>query len=124
MPHGRLSFESWDVEAGGNVGFLFQPISKLRIGLTYQSPVDFTFGFNPHTSGLGPGLQAALKKSGAIGAKLNLRVTEPQQMMASALYQLTPTLAVMVNLGWQNWSQFGQTTLGFSPPIRGVWQLI
>jgi Outer membrane protein transport protein (OMPP1/FadL/TodX) len=59
-------------------------------------------------------LQAALKKSGAIGAKLNLGVTEPQQMMASALYQLTPALAVMGDLGWQNWSAFGQTTLGIS----------
>ena len=92
VPDGRLSFESWDVEAGGNVDFLLQPISKLRIGLTYQSPINFTFGFNPHTSGLGPGLQVALRKSGLLGTKVNLGVTEPQQMMASVLYQLTRAL--------------------------------
>ncbi|MGH7906065.1 MAG: OmpP1/FadL family transporter [Candidatus Binataceae bacterium] len=114
LQDGRLSFESWDVEAGGNVGFLLQPTDRLRIGLTYQSPINFTFGFNPHTSGLGPGLRAALRKSGLAGAKVNLGVTEPQQMMASVLYQLTSALALMADLGWQNWSEFGQTTLGIS----------
>ena len=35
-------------------------------------------------------------------------------MMASGLYQLTSALALLGNIGWQNWSQFGQTTLGIS----------
>jgi long-chain fatty acid transport protein len=41
-------------------------------------------------------------------------MTEPQQMKASALYQLTPALALMGNIGWQDWSLFGQATLGIS----------
>ncbi len=111
---GGLSIESWDEAFGGNVGILVQPISKLRIGLTYQSPVDFKFGFHPFLTGLGPGLTAALKKSGLLGAKVNLGQTEPQQFMASGLYQLTSNFALMGNIGWQDWSQFGQTTLGIS----------
>ncbi|MGO9603191.1 MAG: OmpP1/FadL family transporter [Candidatus Binataceae bacterium] len=111
---GGLAIESWDEAFGGNIGFLLQPTSKLRIGLTYNSPVDFKFGFHPDITNLGPGLRAALKQSGLLGAKVNLGMTEPQQMMASALYQLTPALALMGNIGWQNWSQFGQTTLGIS----------
>jgi long-chain fatty acid transport protein len=114
IPDGGLSLESWSVSAGGNAGILIQPNEKIRFGLTYTSPVDFTFGFNPHTTGLGPGLEAALRKSGAIGAKLNLDMTEPQQMMSSVLYQLTPKFALMGDLGWQNWSAFGQTVLGIS----------
>ncbi|MGH7933659.1 MAG: OmpP1/FadL family transporter [Candidatus Binataceae bacterium] len=114
FPDGGLQIESWDEAFGGNVGFLLEPAANLRIGLTYQSPVDFKFGFHPHTTGLGPGLRAALRKSGLLGAKVNLGMTEPQQMMASALYQLTPALALMGNIGWQNWSQFGQTVLGIS----------
>jgi long-chain fatty acid transport protein len=86
----------------------------LKLGLTYQSPVDFKFGFHPYTSNLGPGIRAALTKSGLLGAKVNREMTEPQQFMASALYQLTPVLALMGNIGWQDWSQFGQTTLGIS----------
>jgi len=114
VPDGGLEIESWDEAFGGNVGFLITPLSKLRLGLTYASPVDFKFGFRPHTTGLGPGLEAGLEKSGALGAKVNLRVTEPQQMMASLIFDLTPTLALMADIGWQNWSQFGQTTLGIS----------
>jgi long-chain fatty acid transport protein len=114
FPDGGLSLESWSLSAGGNAGVLIQPNEKLRFGLTYQSPVDFTFGFNPHTTGLGPGLEAILRRSGAIGAKVNLDMTEPQQMMSSVLYQLTPRFALMGDLGWQNWSSFGQTVLGIA----------
>ena len=44
---GGLSFESWDEAFGANVGILLRPIAKLRIGLTYQSPEDYKFGFRP-----------------------------------------------------------------------------
>ena len=54
VPDGGLSLESWDEAFGGNVGILLRPISKLRIGLTYQSPEDYKFGFRPHVTGLGP----------------------------------------------------------------------
>jgi long-chain fatty acid transport protein len=111
---GGLSIESWDEAFGGNIGFLLRPTPKLKIGLTYDSPVDFKFGFHPFITNLGPGLRLALKKSGLLGAKVNLGQTEPMQFMASALYQFTPELALMGNLGWQNWAQFGQTTLGIS----------
>jgi len=114
VPDGGLEIESWDEAFGGNVGFLIEPNSKLRLGLTYSSPVDFNFGFHPHTRGLGPGLEAALKKSGALGAKVSAGITEPQQMMASLVYDLTPRLALMWNIGWQNWSQFGQIPVGIS----------
>jgi long-chain fatty acid transport protein len=114
LPDGGLDFESWCVGAGGNIGFLFHPNPKLRFGLTYQSPIDFTFGFNPHTTGLGPGYEAILRRNGVIGTKVNLDVTVPQQLMSSLYYQLTPKLVLMGDLGWQNWSSFGQTTLGIS----------
>jgi long-chain fatty acid transport protein len=118
LPDGNLQFESWDFEVGGNVGLLIEPLPKLRFGLTYQSPVDFTFGFNPHTSALGPGFQRILKRTGITSTKLDLGITKPQEMMASAFYQLTPALALMGNVGWQNWSAFGQTTLGISSKMQ------
>jgi hypothetical protein len=39
------------------------------------------------------------------------------QFMAGGLYQLTPAFALMGDLGWQNWKQFGQTELGY---LRGA----
>jgi len=114
IPDGGLSLESWDEAFGGNVGFLIEPISKLRLGLTYTSPYDFKFGFRPHFGGLGPGLQAALAHSGLLNSKINMSMTEPQQMMAGLIYDLTRDLALMVDLGWQNWSAFGQIPIGIS----------
>ncbi len=88
VPDGGFALESWDEAFGGNAGILLKPMSKLRIGLTYQSPEYFKFGFRPHLTGLGPGLEFIRKRIG--GTKVNIPMEEPQQVMASALYELTP----------------------------------
>ena len=112
VPDGGLAMESWDEAFGGNVGILLRPVSKLRVGLTYRSPEDYKFGFRPHLTGLGPGLELIRKRIG--GVKVNVPLTEPQQVMASALYELTPKLSLMGNVGWQNWSAFGEFPVGIS----------
>ena len=109
---GRLALESWDEAFGGRASILVQPISKLRIGLTYQSPEDFKFGFKPFFTGLGPGFSAISRRIG--GVQVNVPLTEPQQVMASALYEVIPNLSLMGNVGWQNWSAFGQFPVGIS----------
>ena len=109
---GRLALESWDEAFGGNAGVLIQPIQKLRIGLTYQSPEDYKFGFRPFLTGLGPGFSAIRRRIG--GVQINVPLTEPQQVMASALYEVMPNLSLMGNVGWQNWSAFGEFPVGIS----------
>jgi len=39
---------------------------------------------------------------------------QPQQVMLSGLYQVLPQWALMGNVGWQNWSAFGQFPVGIS----------
>ena len=112
VPDGGLALESWDEAFGGNVGILLRPISKLRIGLTYKSPEDYKFGFRPHLTGLGPGLDFIRKKIG--GVKVNVPLTEPQQVMASAVYEVLPNFSLMGDVGWQNWSAFGEFPVGIS----------
>ena len=41
-------------------------------------------------------------------------MTEPQQVMASALYEIIPNLSLMGNVGWQNWTAFGEFPVGIS----------
>jgi long-chain fatty acid transport protein len=112
LADGRLALESWDEAFGGNAGVLLRPLPKLRLGLTYQSPEDFKFGFNPFLTGLGPGFRLISRFIG--GSRINIPVTEPQQGMASALYEVLPNLSVMGNVGWQNWSAFGEFPVGIS----------
>ena len=111
-PDGSYSLESWDEAFGGNVGILLRPIDKLRIGLTYKSPEDYKFGFRPRVTGTGPVVTAIRQRIG--GVKVNIPLTEPQQVMASALYQITPEFSLMGNVGWQNWSAFGEFPVGIS----------
>jgi long-chain fatty acid transport protein len=112
VPDGGLAFESWDVAFGGNVGILLRPIAKLRVGLTYQSPIDYKFGFRPHLTNLGPLLARLRRRIG--GSKINIPMEVPQQVMMSALYQITPNFSLMGNVGWQNWSAFSEFPLGIS----------
>src|SRR5271156_6639012 len=111
-PDGGLALESWDEAFGGNVGILLRPIAKLRIGLTYQSPVDYKFGFRPHLTNLGPLLDRVRTRIG--GVKINTPMEVPQQVMMSLLYDVTPYWSVMGNVGWQNWSAFGEIPIGIS----------
>ena len=112
VPDGGLAFESWDEAFGGNVGILLRPIAKLRVGLTYQSPIDYKFGFRPHLTGLGPLLSRLRRRIG--GSKVNIPMEVPQQVMLSGLYDVTPNWSLMGNVGWQNWSAFGEFPIGIS----------
>jgi long-chain fatty acid transport protein len=112
IPDGGLGLESWDEAFSGNVGILLRPIAKLRIGLTYQSQVDYKFGFRPHLTNLGPVLTRLRKRIG--GTKVNIPMEVPQQVMASVVYDVTPKFSLMGNVGWQNWSAFGKFPIGIS----------
>ncbi len=112
LSDGGLSLESWDEAFGANVGILLRPIAKLRIGLTYQSPEDYKFGFRPHITGLGPVLSRLRRRIG--GVKVNVPMTEPQQVMLSAVYEVLPNFSLMSDVGWQNWSAFGSFPVGIS----------
>lgn len=111
-PDGGLGLESWDEAFGGNVGALLTPTKDLRIGLTYQSPEDFKFGFRPHLTNLNPVFSFLRRRIG--GVKVNIPMEVPQQVMLSGLYNVTSYWSLMGNVGWQNWSAFSEFPIGIS----------
>jgi len=65
---------------------------------------------------LGPGLNLILDILGQRfdvprGSKVNIVLTNPQEMMFSVYHDLTRDLAIMGNFGWQNWKAFGNTSV-------------
>ena len=48
------------------------------------------------------------------GVKINIPMEVPQQVMLSGLYDVTPNWSLMGNVGWQNWSAFGEFPIGIS----------
>jgi long-chain fatty acid transport protein len=106
-----IALDSTDVGYGGMAGILIEPVEGTRFGVTYQSQVELDFKDRPKTNNLGSLLGDALDISGLTGAKVDLGLTIPNQVMVSAYQDVTDTLAIVGNIVWQQWSQFGQPTL-------------
>jgi len=105
---GKLKIEDSDLTYQVNLGVLVEPRKGTRFGLTYLSEGDLEFKDKPDFSNLGPGLEAILRANGLLDAEIKIEFTMPQALMLSAYHELTDHLAIMGNLGWQDWSQFGK----------------
>ena len=110
-PEGQLKYKDHDWGYGGNFGILVEPKSGTRFGLTYLTEVKLDFSTTPEFSGLGPLLEAALRNRGLTTNNLDMSMTVPQMVMFSAYHELNPKWAIMGNVGWQNWSRFGQVDI-------------
>ncbi len=108
---GKLEIEDDDVAYGFNLGLMLKPREGTRFGLTYRSEVDLEFKDVASLSNIGPVLQGQLDASGLAGSKVDIDMTLPQAVMLSGYHQLTERWAVMGNIGWQEWSEFGKQDL-------------
>lgn len=112
FPDGRLELDADSWAPMGNLGVLYEPQSGTRFGLTYTSKVAHEFDDSLSLSGLGPNLAAALGP--LAGASADLEINLPQQIMFSAYHEITEDLAVMGNIAWQEWSDFGESNVTLS----------
>jgi len=108
----KLDDEEWGVQF--NLGVLFEPQEGTRFGLTYLSEADLDFSDVPEFDNLGPGLTRILGNRGLLDATLDLGITVPQAVMLSAYHAFTDRLALLANVGWQDWSQFGKVDVSIN----------
>ncbi len=101
-----LSNDAWGF--GANVGLLFTPGPTTRIGVTWLSQVWLGFRATPSWSGLGPGIEAALRASGLLTAPIGLGMTLPNRIMAGVHQDIDSRWSVMADAGFETWSQFGR----------------
>jgi len=116
MDDGRLKIDQDDTSMGFNLGILLTPSSRTRLGLTYRSAIDLEFDDIGELSNVGPVLTAALQRTGLAGKSIDLGMTVPQAVMFSFYQQLDERLALVGNIGWQDWSEYGKTELTISSP--------
>jgi len=105
---GNFQVDQSDVGYGGMAGVLLEPTKTTRFGVTYTSQVDFKLKDTGQLTGAGPILTTLLQRRGIGSKNIDLSFTVPQQVMASVYHELTDRLAVMANVDWQDWSQFGE----------------
>jgi long-chain fatty acid transport protein len=111
---GRLEIDDNTWGWGGNVGVLYEPTPGTRLGLTYTSQIDLDFSGRAKFSGLGPILTALLQSRGLLDANLDLGVKVPQQVMGSLYTEVSERWALTGNVGWQDWSEFGEVEIGIA----------
>ncbi|HMR30829.1 MAG TPA: outer membrane protein transport protein [Geminicoccaceae bacterium] len=105
-----------EVGYGGMAGVMLTPKPGTRLGVSYISPVELDFEDVLSTSNLGPLASDIAERLRASERNIDLGITVPQQVMLSGFHQLTPKLALMANLTWQDWSEFGKVDISIDGP--------
>ncbi len=116
LSDGQVTYKDDAWGFGWTAGILVEPMPGTRIGLSYLSKVDLDFSDTPEFDGLGPVLEGLLKRSGLTTSELDMSVTVPQMVMLSVYHEVNPKLAVMGNVGWQDWSEFGKVDIEIDNP--------
>ena len=107
QPDGQLALDNNTWGVGANVGILLELNPHTRIGVDYLSQVSLDFKGVPQFTGLGQVLDSILTSRGLLNSKLNVGIKVPHMVMASIYHEVDANLAVMGNIGWQNWKKFG-----------------
>ncbi len=113
-PDGRLKIDSDDVGYGYNLGVLVLPRSDTRLGLTYRSKVKLKFDDAVNSSNLSLFWDGVLNQMLGSNRKVDMEINIPQAVMFSVYHQLNDQWAIMANIGWQDQSEFGQTSISLA----------
>ena len=111
---GQVKYQDYTAGVGGDIGVMFQPDEKTRIGITYLTPVDLNFSAVPHFRGTGPVLMTLLARRGLLNSSVDLGMTVPQEVMVGVYREVTDRLALLGSTNWQNRSQFGMVGIGIN----------
>ena len=99
---GKLNYSDTDFAVQGNFGIMIEPDARTRIGLRYLSEAKLNFKDGLQLSNVGPII------SRARGATLELGVRMPQTVNVAVFHQLTDQWALLGDIGWEEWSRFGE----------------
>ena len=122
-PDGQISGSAYNTGVGANLGVLLTPRQGTRIGVNWLSQVNLAFKTVPHCTGIVAGgghvLGDALTQ-GLCAHETNLGQKVPQQVMVSGYQAITQDFALVVNVGWQQWSKNGQVSFTAGDTVSGT----
>jgi len=101
---GKIEIEDSDIGYGFNVGLLYEFSESTRFGVHYRSEIDMEFEDALTLKGVLPILPGLTSNTEA-----DIEMTSPQSLMFSAYHDLNSKWALVGNVGWQDWSEFGKT---------------
>ncbi|HSW64309.1 MAG TPA: outer membrane protein transport protein [Dissulfurispiraceae bacterium] len=98
---------------GYNLGALFEPTDKTRLGIAYRSRVKHKLEGDAYFSGVPAPVAAGLlfKNTG-----IKADVTLPDTLSFSAYHKFHPQWSVMADVTWTNWSLFDEVRIRYDNP--------
>lgn len=114
LPDGRLRLigDNWAV--GAIVGVLYEFDECTRFGVQYVSEVKQKFNLKPTFLDIGPKLDEILNITGVLNSRVKILCNIPNWIMFSGYQKITPSIALMGNMGWQQWSKFGRVDISLN----------
>lgn len=104
---GKLRYSDTDFAVQPNLGVMFEPSENTRISLRYLMETDLDFKDKPS-------IKTDNGTNLASGESLGIGMTMPNQVMAGIRQQVSDRWAVLGNVGWEEWSEFGQVDIDFN----------
>lgn len=115
LPDGRVTLHGSEWAPAGSVGLLYRATDSTRVGLAWTAPVSHTVPLDMRASGLHPVLSTLVPQTSAGEFEFTL----PQQVTLGATTQVTPATLVGLEVGRQDWSAFGHSTMTMmGQPLR------
>jgi long-chain fatty acid transport protein len=111
----KLAADDWSW--GYNLGLLYEPSPRTRIGLAYRSAI--THDLEGDADFTVPAAVSALTATGRFqdtGAKAELDL--PDTLSLNAYHQISPRVALTADVTWTNWSQFEELQVKFDNPTE------
>ena len=99
----KLEGDDWDV--GFNLGILFEPNERTRVGLSYRSAIDHEVEGKRTISGVG------FPVDGQVGAEVPLEL--PPNLALGIRHQIDDRLTLMGDVTWTGWSSFDEMRVSF-----------
>ncbi|CDR34291.1 OmpP1/FadL family transporter [Criblamydia sequanensis] len=131
MDDGYFSLNDTKFGCGAVFGVLYELSCRTRFGLQYLTKVKLKFEDKPEFNNIGPNLETLLEDVGIIGSTVNLNVRVPQGFILSGYHEWSDDLALMLDFGFQKWSEFQKvilslsdldgTTFRFLPKYEDTW---
>ena len=110
----RVSGDDWNV--GYNLGVLFTPTARTRVGLSYRSDIEHDLG---GTAGFVVPKKAVIltKVSGALlDTGVHAATDFPERVGLGASHEVTPRWTILADIVWTRWSRFDQLVFRFDNP--------
>ncbi len=107
-PDGSMELKDNVWGYGGKFGLLYEITKGTRLGFTYLTATKMDFSAKPSlTNVTRTGLATILSS-----ITIDMTVRAPEQFILSGYHELSGKLAVMGDVGWENWQDFGNIDAG------------